>query len=79
MTILRTMILLDQKETFWTLLHDWPHWEFELFVGLVETIVIDFVVGFLIWKKMLKPYMAKKKTDIINNEHQIHGIAEEHE
>ena len=36
--------MFDQ-ETFTTLLHDRAHWEFELFVGFVEMLVFDVVVG----------------------------------
>ena len=36
-------------ETFWSLLHDRAHWEFELFVGLIEMLVFDGLIGLLLW------------------------------
>jgi len=41
--------MLFDNETFWTLMHNKAHWEFELFVGFVEMLVFDVVVGILIW------------------------------
>ncbi len=37
-----------EKETFWTLLKDLPHWEFELFL----IFLFDVVIGILIWPKI---------------------------
>ena len=71
------MIIL--QETFSTLLHDQAHWEFELLVGLLETIVIDVVLILFVWKGLIKPYLAKRKKDIIAEEHKRHGIRENHE
>jgi len=68
------MIFLDQ-ETFTSLLHDSAHWKFELFVGLIETIVIDVFIGFFLWKKWLKPRWEKR---IVKQEHERHGIKDEH-
>lgn len=59
------MILI---ETFSYLLRDKAHWEFELLVGLIETIIIDLVFGVLIWKMILKPYLCKRKKDIFNED-----------
>lgn len=39
-----------EQETFWTLLHDSAHWEFELFV----TLVFDLIVGGMCW-----PYVKR--------------------
>ena len=38
-----------ETETFRTLLHDKAHWEFELFVGFLEMLVFDGLVGMLAW------------------------------
>ena len=43
------MIIFEQPETFWILLHDSAHWEFELFVGFVEMIVFDGLIGLIFW------------------------------
>jgi hypothetical protein len=34
-----------EQETFWTLLHDKAHWEFEIFL----MVVFDLVLGGLLW------------------------------
>ena len=39
-----------EHETFWSLLHDAAHWEFELFLMFV----FDVVLGLLIW-----PFVSK--------------------
>jgi hypothetical protein len=47
-------------ETFWTLLHDAPHWEFELFLMLV----FDGIVGAMLWpffKRHWKHHIARDK------------------
>ena len=49
--------MIATPETFWTLLRDRAHWEFELFVGFVEMIVFDVVVGMLAW-----PFIKKHWT-----------------
>jgi hypothetical protein len=41
-------------ETFWTLLHDRAHWEFELFVGFIEMLAFDGIVGLLLWPTVKK-------------------------
>jgi hypothetical protein len=46
-----------QPETFWTLLHDSAHWEFELFVGLVEMLVFDVLVGLVLWPFLQKHWI----------------------
>lgn len=61
-------------ETFWTLLQDPAHWEFELFVGLVETIIIDVLLIGLGWRVFLKPYVASRQKAVIDREHEIHGL-----
>lgn len=37
-----------EQETFWTLLKDLPHWEFEIFLMLL----FDVVIGLLIWPRV---------------------------
>ena len=41
-------------ETFWTLLHDSAHWEFELLVGFLEMVVFDGLIGLLLWPSLKK-------------------------
>ncbi len=41
-----------EHETFWTLMRDPSHWYFELFVGFVEMLVFDVIVGLLLWPKI---------------------------
>lgn len=36
-------------ETFGQLARDPAHWQFELFVGFIEMLVFDVVVGTLLW------------------------------
>jgi hypothetical protein len=37
-----------ETETFWTLLTNAPHWEFELFL----IFIFDVVIGLLIWPRL---------------------------
>lgn len=47
-----------EQETFWTLLRDPAHWEFELFLILV----FDVLIGTLIWP-YLKRWFKHHKSD----------------
>ena len=47
-----------EKETFWTLLHDLPHWEFELFL----IFIFDVLIGILIWPTIRK-FTTHHKSD----------------
>ena len=50
------------KETFWSLLHDAAHWEFELFL----IFIFDIVLGAVIWpflKKHWTHHVARDKKD----------------
>jgi hypothetical protein len=47
-----------EHETFWTLLKDKAHWEFELFLMFV----FDVVIGFIFWP-LIKKLMLHHKTD----------------
>jgi hypothetical protein len=62
------------QETFTTLLKDPSHWEFELLVGLIETFFLDIVFGFFIYRSFIKPYIARKRKTVIEEEHKKHGI-----
>jgi hypothetical protein len=42
--------VIDQKETYWSLLHNIPHWEFEFTVEAVTDIPAFFIGGW-IWKR----------------------------
>ena len=42
--------MIIETETFWTLLRDKAHWEFEIFVSLV----VDVVFVGLIWQRVKK-------------------------
>ena len=49
-------------ETFWTLLHDSAHWEFEVFL----TILQDVVIGAIIWpfaKKHIGHHLDRDKRE----------------
>ena len=53
-------IFISEKETFWTLLHNKPHWEFEIFL----MILFDVILGILIWpfiKKHWKHHLEHDK------------------
>jgi hypothetical protein len=73
------MTLIETAETFSSLLCNKAHWEFELFVGLIETIVIDLVFGLLLWKGFIKPYITRKRKELIEEEHRLHGIKDIHD
>jgi len=53
------MILLE-KETFWSLLHDAAHWEFELFL----MILFDGLIGCILW-----PFARKHWKHHISRDH----------
>ena len=52
-----------EAETFRSLLHDRAHWEFELFVGLVEMIVFDVLIGALAWPFVKKHWKHHVDSD----------------
>ncbi|MBI4155867.1 MAG: hypothetical protein HY507_01375 [Candidatus Zambryskibacteria bacterium] len=47
-----------EQETFWTLLGDLPHWEFELFL----IFIFDVLLGLLIWPQ-IKKFTKHHKSD----------------
>jgi hypothetical protein len=52
-----------EQETFWTLLHNSAHWKFELFVGFLEMIVFDIILGMLIWPFFKKHWLHHLERD----------------
>lgn len=56
-------------ETFWTLMYDSAHWKFELFVGFVETVVLDGVIGYLGYR-ILWPTIKKHWKHHIDRDNQ---------
>lgn len=63
--------MFQAPETFWTLFHDKAHWEFELFVGFVEMIAFDVIVGLLLYpwiKKHWNHHLARDKREGQNGE-----------
>lgn len=65
-------------ETFWTLLHDSAHWQFELFVGFVEMLVFDGFVGFMVWpfiKKHWKHHIDRDSREAVQTvAHSVLGV-----
>ena len=50
-------------ETFWTLLHDSAHWEFELFVGFLEMLLFDGAMGLVFWPFIKKHWWHHTERD----------------
>ena len=48
-----------EQETFWTLLKDPAHWEFELFL----IFIFDVLIGILIWPQIRKFFRHHKDDD----------------
>lgn len=48
-----------EHETFWTLLKDPAHWQFELFL----IFIFDVLIGLLIWPRVLLFFKHHKKDD----------------
>jgi hypothetical protein len=61
-------------ETFDALVHDKAHWQFELFVGAVESLVVDVVIIALIWGQFIKPHIHR---DISSQDKHMHDTIEE--
>lgn len=47
-------VIVEAKETFWVLLHDRAHWEFEGFLMVLDNLVIGGLFLGLIWPKIKK-------------------------
>lgn len=50
---------MPEAETFWTLLHDPAHWQFEIFL----MIIFDLFVGALLWPRVRKWLHIHAKED----------------
>ena len=53
-------MIMPEHETFWTLLGDVAHWEFEIFV----TIVFDVVVCGLLWPFVRRHWKHHVERDV---------------
>jgi hypothetical protein len=53
---------MNSSETFWTLLRDLPHWEFELFL----LVLFDGLIGGILW-----PFLKKWKTHHKGDDQQL--------
>jgi hypothetical protein len=51
--------MLEQPETFWTLLHSLGHWEFELFL----MVLFDGIIGALAWPFIKRHWEHHLKRD----------------
>ena len=58
-----------EQETFWTLLFNAPHWEFELFLMFL----FDGVIGLLLWPRVRRFFVHHREDDdkIARLEHQV--------
>jgi len=57
--------VIEQPETFWTLLHDAAHWEFEIFL----MILFDGIIFGLMWpviKKHVRHHLERDKKEGLN-------------
>jgi hypothetical protein len=55
-------MMCGQPETFWTLLRDSAHWEFEIFL----MVIFDLIIGGLAWpfiKKHLRHHLERDKKE----------------
>ena len=48
-----------EQETFWTLLHDGAHWEFELFL----IFIFDILLGAMLWPFLKKHWRHHAERD----------------
>ena len=48
-----------EKETFFSLLHDWAHWEFELFLMFL----FDILLGVIVWPRLKKALIHHQSDD----------------
>lgn len=51
--------MIPEHETFWTLLTDGAHWQFELFLMFI----FDIVIGLLIWPSIKKFILHHESDD----------------
>lgn len=59
-----------ETETFRSLLHDGAHWEFELFVGFIEMLAFDVVIGLFAWPFVMKHW----KHHVDRDRREEHGV-----
>jgi hypothetical protein len=52
-----------EQESFTSLLLSWPHWQFELLVGFLETIAIDVLALGLAWPFVRKHWNHHRARD----------------
>jgi len=67
-------MIAEVHETFWTLLHDPAHWEFEIFL----MVVFDGLLGALLFP-WVKRWIKRTREEAVRREHEKHGIREEHD
>lgn len=48
-----------EQETFWTLLTNLPHWEFEIFL----IVIFDILIGLVIWPRIMKFFKHHDEDD----------------
>lgn len=53
----------EHVETFMDLVRSVPHWQFELMLGAIETVVIDVVIGLLVWPRVRKHWLHHLERD----------------
>lgn len=51
--------MYESHETFWTLLSDPAHWQFELFL----IVLFDVIIGIIIWPQIRKFILHHKSDD----------------
>jgi hypothetical protein len=56
-------VCVPSPETFWTLLHDMAHWEFEIFLMIIFDGVLGGLVTYLIWPKIKEHWAHHKARD----------------
>lgn len=73
----------EDGESFGELWHEKGHWYLELAIGTIQIFVIDIFIGLVVWRLVLKPYLANRhRTDIaeiVEAEHDIHDYEHDHE
>jgi hypothetical protein len=66
-------MLAEARETFWTLLRDPAHWEFEIFL----MVVFDGLLGALLFPAVRR-WIRQIRRQAVEEEHEKHGITESH-
>jgi hypothetical protein len=68
----------EEGETFWHLMHQKGHWYLEVFISGVETLLFDIIIGLVGWRYLLKPYIAHRQAQAVEEDHALHGIEDHH-